>query len=130
MKVTKIIIICVLCMLVSGAMMTAGYATWEEYKANTSTSEMGQQIVDEIDGTTKYIATTAERLWEYTRNPKEQFLKDIKEVMTETINIIKDFFKDAFKQLIPGYKDSDEGEGGNGFGGGGDGMGGGGGGAR
>lgn len=58
MTKTSVIILCIFCLIMSGAIAVAGFETYSEYKAQHTYEEMGEDLTEEIDVTIGVITKT------------------------------------------------------------------------
>lgn len=53
MTKTSITLLCIFCLIIAGVIAVGGYATWEEYRAEKTTTEIGKDILGETDNVVK-----------------------------------------------------------------------------
>ena len=89
MTKTKIIALCIFCLLISGIILTAGYTTYEEYRQNKTYSDIGHDMLDETDKLITSITKIANTV-------KETIEIDIGETFNNWWTRMKEIFTDIF----------------------------------
>ena len=103
MTKTSIIIICIFCLIMAGVIALAGYNSYDEYRANTSNTEMGKNILGQSETIIEDVQQTI--TW-----VKNKLTFDIGEYFEKLWLRLKQAFIEAF-DWIPGVDfDDDENE--------------------
>ena len=89
MTKTKIIILCIFCLLLSGIITANGYTTYEAYKQNRTYSDVGKDILTESNALIESITKIASFV-------KDSLEIDIGDKFNNWWTTIKEIFTDLF----------------------------------
>ena len=93
-----LIVICIICLAISGTMISKGYVDYKEYKKDRTYYEIGNDVIEQTEGITENIKATAD-LINKIKETTENVIDNIRPFVEEGIEFFK-FIETAFENSL------------------------------